>query len=60
LQDFLSNTLEEAIPITPTTSSFQVHSRKQIPNAVRQQKQQINVNALLKSVVKNVRRKSIT
>jgi hypothetical protein len=37
-----------------------VHSRKQIPNAVRQQKQQINVNALLKSVVKNVRRKSIT
>jgi hypothetical protein len=56
----LSNILEEVIPITPTTSSSPMPSQKQTPNAARQQKQQISVSALQRSVVKNVRRKLIT
>jgi len=55
-----SNILEEVIPITPTTSSSPMPSQKQTPNAARQQKQQISVSALQRSVVKNVRRKLIT
>jgi hypothetical protein len=60
LMAHLSNILEEVIPITPTTSSSPMPSQKQTPNAARQQKQQISVSALQRSVVKNVRRKLIT